>query len=108
MSDAADLKFTFLACDDLAGICDSIASPISRYGGRDAGDVAATQAFVHDFTAHCELVKANPELGRNLDKLIFGMRGSVFDIYSIYYRVRGNSIVILRVLRSSREAGIPA
>ena len=108
MSDAAELKFTFLACDDLAGIWDSIASPIGLYGTRNAGDAAATQAFVHEFTAHCELLTANPELGRELDSLIFGMRSSAFQKYSIFYRVRGRSIVILRVLRSSRDVGITA
>jgi plasmid stabilization system protein ParE len=108
MSDSAQLQFTFLACDDLAGIWDSMASPIGLYGARDAKNIAATQAFVREFTAHCELLTANPELGRGLDKLVFGMRSSVFQKYSIFYRVRGDSIVIMRVLRSSRDAGIPA
>jgi plasmid stabilization system protein ParE len=108
MSEARELQFTFLACDDLAGIWDSIASPIGLYGARDAADVAATQAFVQDFTAHCELLTANPELGRALDKLVFGMRSSSFQQYSIFYRVRGDSIVVLRVLRSSRDVGIAA
>lgn len=108
MSDGTALQFTFLACDDLAGIWDSIASPIGLYGTRDAADAAATQAFVRDFTGHCELLTANPELGRSLDELIFGMRSSTFQKYSIFYRVRGSSIIVLRVLRSSRDAGIPA
>jgi len=108
MSETGELQFTFLACDDLAGIWDSIASPIGLYGARGAADAAATQAFVRDFTAHCELLTANPEHGRSLDDLIFGMRSSAFQKYSIFYRVRGASIVVLRVLRSSRDAGIPA
>ena len=108
MSTPGELQFTFLACDDLAGIWDSIASPIGLYGTRDAADLEATGAFVRDFTAHCELLTANPELGRNLDQLVFGMRGSVFQKYTIFYRVRGSSIILVRVLRSSRDVDLPA
>ena len=107
MSDSAELQFTFLACDDLAGIWDSIASPIGLYETRDGGDAAATQAFVRDFTVHCELLTANPELGRNLDDLVFGVRSSAFQKYSVFYRVRSSSIVVLRLLRSSRDLAIP-
>ncbi|MEO5882559.1 MAG: type II toxin-antitoxin system RelE/ParE family toxin [Caldimonas sp.] len=108
MSETAELQFTFLACDDLAGIWDSVASPIGLYGTREAGDTEATQAFVRDFITHCELLTANSELGRNLDDLVFGVRSSAFQKYSVFYRVRGSSIVVLRVLRSSRDLAIPA
>jgi plasmid stabilization system protein ParE len=108
MSTPGELQFTFLACDDLAGIWDSIASPVGLYGSRDAVDLAATQAFVGDFTTHCELLAANPDLGRNLDQLVFGMRGSVFQKYTIFYRVRASSIVVVRVIRSSRDIDLPA
>lgn len=108
MSTPGELQFTFLACDDLAGIWDSIASPVGLYGTRAAVDLEATQAFVGDFTAHCELLGANPELGRNLDQLVFGMRGSVFQKYTIFYRVRASSIVIIRVIRSLRDVDMPA
>ncbi len=108
MSTSSDLQFTFLACDDLAGIWDSIASPVGLYGRRGAANIEANQAFVRDFTSHCEVLTANPELGRNLDQMIFGMRSSVFQKYSVFYRVRGNSMIVLRVLRSSRDIDIPA
>jgi plasmid stabilization system protein ParE len=108
MSEAGRLQFTFVACDDLAGIWDSIATPIGLYGTRDARNIAARDGFVRDFTAHCELLTANPQLGSDLGELVFGMRSSAFEKYSIFYRVRGDSIVILRVLRSTRGLGISA
>ena len=103
-----ELQFTFLACDDLAAIWDSIAVPVSLYRMSHPGNVEAPQAFVRDFIAHCEQLASQPEHGRNLDSLIFGMRSSAFQKYSVFYRVRGASIVILRVLRSPRDTGLPA
>jgi plasmid stabilization system protein ParE len=105
MSSPCDLQFTFLACDDLASICDSIAAPFDMWGTRQAADPAATQTFVRDFTAHSELLSENPELGRERNELSFGVRSLVFQKYTIFYRVRSASIVVLRVLRSSRDLG---
>lgn len=105
MTPPSELQFTFLACDDLAAICDSIALPSDMWATRHAANQTATQAFVRAFTAHGELLTANPELGRERNELVFGMRSLVFQNYTIFYRVRENSIIVLRVLRSSRDPG---
>lgn len=107
MTPPGELQFTFLACEDLAAIWDSIALPSDMWGTRHAANLAATQAFVRAFKAHGELLAANPELGRERDELVFGMRSLVFQNYTIFYRVRESSIIVLRVLRSSRDPGAP-
>lgn len=108
MSSSSELQFTFLACDDLAGICDAVAAPFDMWGSRQAANAAATQTFVREFTAHCQLLADNPALGRERNELSFGARSLIFQKYTIFYRVRGESIVILRVLRSSRDMGASA
>jgi toxin ParE1/3/4 len=107
MSSSRELQFTFLACDDLAAICDSVAAPFDMWGSRQAANSSATQNFVREFTSHCELLTENPELGRERNELSFGVRTLIFQKYTIFYRVRGESIIVLRVLRSSRDMGTP-
>jgi plasmid stabilization system protein ParE len=107
MTPPGELQFTFLACDDLASIWDSIALPSDMWSTRHAANAVATKAFVREFKAHGELLAANPEVGRERNELLFGMRSLVFQNFTIFYRVRGTSIVVLRVLRSSRDLDAP-
>lgn len=102
---AATMQFTFLACDDLGHIWDAIAMPSGMWGSSAAANATEAQTFVRDFEKHCTLLAENPDMGRERGELQFGMRSSMLRKYKIFYRVRGESIEVIRVLNASRDIG---
>lgn len=105
MSTACEMAFTFLACADLKHIWESIAMPTDIWGARVSENLSAAEDFAEKFPRHCELLTANPEMGRARDELLHGMQSSSFQKYVIFYRVRGERVEVLRVLRDSRDLG---
>ena len=105
MSTQRDMSFTFLACADLKRIWESIAMPADIWGGRVSENHSAAEDFAGRFTKHCGLLAANPELGPARDDLLHGMRSSTFQKYLIFYRMRGERLEVLRVLRDKRDLG---
>ncbi len=96
-----EMQFTFHACDDLSAIWDSIAVHPGLWRGPDPSQQATAEAFSRDFKHHAELLAVNPEMGRERNELLFGLRSSAFGKYTIFYRVRGGCMEVLRVLASS-------
>lgn len=105
MSEPREMSFTFLACADLRRICDAIAMPDDMWGVTAADNQAQAQAFGEKFTRHCGLLAANPDLGADRGDLLHGLRSSAFQKYEIFYRTRGESVEVVRVLRASRDDG---
>jgi plasmid stabilization system protein ParE len=99
------MNFTFLAVADLRRICDAIAMPTDRLGVTAAGNLALAQAFAEKFARHCELLAGNPELGTDRKELLHGLRSTSFQSYVIFYRSRGDTVEVVRVLRASRDPG---
>lgn len=105
MSKHLGMSFTFLACADLRRIWDAIAMPDDMWGVTAARNLAEAQDFADRFAHHCALLAANPELGADRGDLLHGMRSAAFQRFEIFYRTRGQSLEVLRVLRASRDCG---
>ena len=98
------LAFTFLACDDVRRIWEAIAMPSDPWGAEVSEKLAAAQAFADRLARHCELVAENPDVGPARDDLVHGLRSSAFERYALFYRVRGEMVEVVRVLRADRDA----
>lgn len=105
MSGDGAMSFTFLACADLRRIWDAIAMPDDMWGVTAARNLAQARDFADRFAHHCALLADNPELGVDRGDLIHGMRSSTFQRFEIFYRTRGDSVEVLRVLRASGDCG---
>ncbi len=104
MSDAS-VMFTFIACADLKRISESIATPPDLWSANVSDNVAAAEDFAGQFSRHCELLAKNPQMGTERDELQQGLRSSSFRKYAVFYRVRGERLEILRVLRAGQDLG---
>lgn len=100
------MKFTFLACDDLGRIWDAIAMPSGMWGHAASANTVEAHEFVREFERHCALLAENPDMGRERGELQFGMRSSMFRRHKIFYRLRGETIEVIRVLGASRDLAI--
>ena len=103
MSAAGEMLFTFVACDDLKHIWESIAIPSDAWGHTNFDNLSAAQGFATAFAKHCALLAKNPDLGMAREELLHEMRSSTFQKYVIFYRVRGKQIEVVRVLRTARD-----
>ena len=103
MSKRLELQFTFLASADLKGIRDSVSMPSDAWDHAIAEKLALASDLVLECARHCKLLAENPELGVKRDELQHGIRSSTFRKYVIFYRIRGESIEVLRVLRAMRD-----
>lgn len=79
--------------------------PRHVWGSESEDGALAARDFATRFTHHCHLLGANPEVGQRRDDLLPGLRRSSFDIYSIFYRLRGDRLEVLRILGTRRDAG---
>jgi plasmid stabilization system protein ParE len=103
MTMALPMKLTFMACDDLGRIWDAIAMPSGMWGHSASSNSGEAHEFARDFEKHCALIAENPEMGRERGELQFGMRSSLFRRHKIFYRVRGETVEIIRVLGIARD-----
>jgi plasmid stabilization system protein ParE len=108
MSAPLEMVFTFLACADLKRIWEAIAMPADIYGATVSENLAAAEEFASRFSRHCAIILENPEMGLERDDLLDGMRCSPFQRYEIFYRLRGERMEVLRVLRASADPGVAA
>ena len=106
MNAPSEMRFTFLACSDLKSLWDGIAMSADPWGLTASDNLAAGRAFASEFVKHCKVLASNPEVGVDRGELQFGMRSSTFRNYVIFYRMRGSSVEIIRVLRSTQDAGL--
>ena len=103
MSAAGELVFTFLACADLRRIWEALAMPSDPWGGSVQANLARAEAFARGFSEHCRGIAGNPQAGRERDDLLHGLRSSAFERYLVFYRLRGERIEVLRVMRADRD-----
>lgn len=100
---ASRLQFTFQGVADVNGIWESIATPSDLWGTTNAEHLADARAFAEKLEQLCHLLTLHPEIGRRRSNLQDGIRSLLFQRYVIFYRIRGNCVEVLRVLRASRE-----
>jgi toxin ParE1/3/4 len=100
----ASLQFTFLACADLKATWEAIAMPADLWGDTFTDKLSAAREFAAGFSRHCEMLAENPDIGSPRDDLRHGLRSSAFRKHVIFYRVRGDAVEVLRVLRAMRDA----
>ena len=66
--------------------------------GVDNWGVAHTRAYLNRVTDCLAEIAANPLLFPAIEKVRAGFRRRVFEGQSIYYRVEGSTVVIVRIL----------
>jgi toxin ParE1/3/4 len=103
MEAASRMQFTFQACTDLNKLWESIAMPSDLWGSTNAEHLAAARSFAEKLEQLCHLMTLHPEVGQRRNMLQEGIRSLLFQRYVIYYRIRGNCVEVLRVLRATRE-----
>jgi toxin ParE1/3/4 len=103
MEATSRMQFTFQACADLNEIWESIAMPSDPWGSTNAEHLAAARRFVVKLEQLCQLVTLHPEMGTSRNALQEGMRSLVFQRYVLFYRLRGNMVEVMRILRATRE-----
>lgn len=103
MEAASRMQFTFQACADLNGIWESIAMPSDMWGSTNAAHLTTARSFAEKLEQLCHLMTLHPEMGPPRNTLQKGIRSLLFQRYVIFYRIRGNCVEVLRVLRASRE-----
>jgi plasmid stabilization system protein ParE len=100
-----NILFTFQACADLNDIWESIAMPRDLWSASESSNVAAAEKFAESFEKICELLPKHPEVGLNRDDLNPGICSVQIQKYVIFYRIRGDSVEVLRVLRAALDVG---
>jgi toxin ParE1/3/4 len=103
MEATSRMQFTFQACADLNGIWEMIAMPSDLWGTNNAEHLAAARSFAEKFEQLCQLLTLHPEMGPPRSRLQEGIRSVLFQRYVIFYRIRGNCVEVMRVLRATRE-----
>ena len=63
----------------------------------------AAERLAHNIDERCRVLSENPMLGRAREELGIGVRSLVVDKYLLFYRIRDDSIRILRILHGSRK-----
>ncbi len=105
MADMLEVQFTFQACEDLAAIWDSVAADTSAWHATPAVNQAEADAFIARLRHHVELLATSPEVGQERNDLLHGLLSSTLDRFTLFYRVRAQTIEILRVLVQPGLAG---
>lgn len=103
MEATSRMQFTFQACADLNGIWEAIAMPSDPWGSTNAEHLASARRWAESLEQMCQLLMLHPEMGRPRNRLQEGMRSVPFQRYVIFYRVRGNCVEVMRVLRVNRD-----
>jgi plasmid stabilization system protein ParE len=103
MNASSRMQFTFQACADLNAIWETLATPSDRWGTTHAEHLAAARSFTEQFEQLCQLLTLHPEMGLPRNELQEGIQSLLFQRYVIFYRIRGNCVEIIRVLRAARD-----
>lgn len=101
-----EVQFTFQACEDLSAIWDSIAEDSGAWHSAVAVNKAAADTFATRLQHHVEILASNPEVSQARDELLHGLRSSTLDRYALYFRVRSNTLEVLRVMVQPNGAAI--
>ncbi len=77
---------------------------IWHYIATESGSIDVADRFIESFTKHFPLLARTPHLGRRRDEdLRPGMRSLAVGKYLILYRIDGEDVLILHVVRGSRD-----
>jgi toxin ParE1/3/4 len=76
---------------------------IAFYVFLESGNLEIADRVIHSIAQRFDLLEAHPHAGRARDDLRPGVRGLPAGEYVVLYRVDGVDVVILRVLRGSRD-----
>jgi toxin ParE1/3/4 len=76
---------------------------IWNYVAEQSGSTDSADRLIDTITERFYLLAAHPEAGRARDDLGAGRRTFPVENYVILYRVRGRSVLILRVAHSRRD-----
>ncbi len=77
---------------------------IWHYIATESGSMDVADRFIDGLTRHFFLLATQPYMGRRRDEdLRPGMRSFVFGKYLIFYRIDGEDVLILHVVRGSRD-----
>lgn len=77
---------------------------IWEYIATESGSMDIADRFIDGMTRQFYLLAMHPYLGRRRDdELRVGTRSFLFGSYLILYRVEGNDVLILHVVRGSRD-----
>jgi toxin ParE1/3/4 len=90
------LKFTHQSLQDLDDIWDYIAQE-----NQDAAD-----GFIDMLREKCRMLSETPEMGRERPEISNGVRSFPVGSYQIFYQIRNNALIIVRLLSGYRD--IPA
>ncbi len=63
----------------------------------------AADKFLDSILAHCRLFCSSPEIGRQRDELLPGVRSFPVKRYIIYYRVTPEEVEVIRILSAYRD-----
>lgn len=74
---------------------------INLYIARDKLDAA--RKWVHRIRSKCKLLAKNPQLGDAHEEFGKGVRSSYLGHYIIFFRVKGEFVEIMRVMRGDRD-----
>ena len=99
-----NILFTFQSCADLNDIWESIAMPRALWRAYESTNLTAAEKFAERFERICELLPKHPEVGVNRDDLNPGICSVPIQRYVIFYRTRGGTVEVLRVLRAALDA----
>ncbi|MBK8455329.1 MAG: type II toxin-antitoxin system RelE/ParE family toxin [Thiofilum sp.] len=72
------------------------------YSYREFGEDKA-ESYYETLSAHFDLLATNPKLGTDFGHVKAQVRRSTCASHSIYYRLKNNDVLILRVLHQSRD-----
>lgn len=72
---------------------------IARYGDEHHG-ITRSNAYRDQLKTHFSKLAEQPKLYTAVDDIREGYRRSVSGVHSIYYRIQGDEVVIVRVLRA--------
>lgn len=101
-----EIRFTFQACEDLSMVWDSIAADAGAWQATLLGDRSAADAFAARLRHHLELLAASPEMGLERNDLLHGLRSSALSRYTLFYRLRGQALELLRILVTPHGTGL--
>lgn len=76
---------------------------IAFYVFLDSGSLEIADRLIQSITERFDLLEAYPFAGRARDDLRPGIRGFPFGNYVLLYRVEGADVVIVRIVRGSRD-----
>jgi toxin ParE1/3/4 len=69
----------------------------------DSGSLEIPDRLIHSIAERFELLAAHPRAGRARDELLAGVRSFPVGEYLLLYRIEREGVVILRIVRGSRD-----